>query len=381
VRKNFKTSRLFLASILGSTLLCGAPLHAQQFSNFSNGSPAKPNVSWTKKVTGLFTGKSSQQPIGPSVPKTSLKQDPISLGFQTAPPNAQLYLSLASVSEQTGDSQKARGLYHQALSMQPDHLEGLLALARLEDRENQLDAALHYYLQAVHLSPNSAKALNDLSLCYARRGQLTEAVAPLEHAIRQSPGKQLYRNNLAKVLVELNQNQLALQHLLAVHPPGVAHYNLGVVLHQQGRDPQAVEALSRAVSVDPNLLAARDLLAQLNPANPVNPESSAFAQQTPPAAVAGGPEMPAGPQLRSSPAAMKPAVETVAVAPQHAPQHAPQRTTTLAQQDAPVAPYPTTETPYSTAPTIWSFPRAYSQPVETARRATAAIPETTPVRQ
>jgi tetratricopeptide (TPR) repeat protein len=371
VRKNFKTSRLFLASILGSTLLCGAPLHAQQLSNFPNGSPAKPKVSWTKKVTGLFTGKSSQQPIGPSVPKTSLKQDPISLGYQTAPPNAQLYLSLASVSEQTGDSQKARGLYHQALSMQPDHLEGLLALARLEDRENQLDAALHYYLQAVQLSPNCAKALNDLSLCYARRGQLTEAVAPLEQAIRQSPAKQLYRNNLAKVLVELNQNQLALQHLLAVHPPGVAHYNLGVVLHQQGRDAQAVEALSKAVCVDPNLVAARDLLAQLNP------ESSLLAQQTPPSTVARAPEMPAGPQLKSPPAATKPATKTAAVAPQRTPLHA----TTLAQQDAPVAPYPTTETPYSTSPTIWSFPRSYSQPVETARRATAAIPETTAVRQ
>ena len=152
---------------------------------------------------------------------------------------------------------------HRALTIEPENLDGMLALARLEDREGQLDAALHYYRQAVQKHPQSAKALNDLSLCFARRGQLVEAVPPMEQAIRLQPAKQLYRNNLAKVLIELNQVGGALQHQLAVHPPAIAHYNMGVLLHQRDRNEEARNFLTQATQLDPSLVAAGTLMAQL----------------------------------------------------------------------------------------------------------------------
>ncbi len=244
----------------GALTAGGSQTPAEQLAALQNGGQ---QVGWTQKVTNVFKGKSSNQPAGAMASKRRTELDPISLGFASGPPNAALYLSMAKMSDQGGNTPHARSMYHRALTIDSQNLEGMLALARLEDREGQLDAAMHYYRQAVQMHPKSAKALNDLSLCFARRGQLTEAVAPLEQAIRLEPTKALYRNNIAKVLIELNQVQGALQHQSAVQTASVAQYNIGVLLHQRGRDAEAVQYLAGATQADPSLAAASTLLAQL----------------------------------------------------------------------------------------------------------------------
>lgn len=248
----------------GGGQLAGTPTQAKQLAALNNGYPsAQQRTSWTQRVTNVFTPNSTPQLTGPSVPPAHPELDPISLGFASGPPNAELYLSMAKLSDQGGNAAHARSMYQRALTIQADNLDGMLALARLEDREGQLDAALHYYKQAVQMHPQSARALNDISLCYARRGQLADALPPLEQAIRLQPAKQLYRNNIAKVLAELNRVDVAVQHLAAVHPPAIAQYNMGVLLHQRGRDVEAIRFLTAATQADPNLAAAQTLLAQL----------------------------------------------------------------------------------------------------------------------
>ena len=267
MRKQRILSWVLSASVGAGSLVSGTAF--AQFGQFPAQQPVgapQQKVSWTQKVTSIFKGK--PQPIGPNVPKTNPANDPISLGFASQPPNAELYLSMAKMSDQGGNVHHARSMYHRALTLQPENLDGMLALARLEDREGQLDAALHYYMQAVQKHPQSAKALNDLSLCFARRGQLQEALAPMEQAIRLQPEKQLYRNNLAKVLIEMNQVEGALQNQLAVHPPAVAHYNMGVLLHQRDRHDEARNFLSTATQLDPSLTAAGALMAQLPGGSP-----------------------------------------------------------------------------------------------------------------
>lgn len=270
MRKHWIWSCLLSASVVGCATGgfpgTGDPLAQQRQADLDAmryGAAPRPQQSWTQKVTGVFGGNSNQ-PSGPNAQASQLQNDPVSLGFASGPPNADLYLSMAKMSDHGGNTPHARSMYHRALTIQPDHLDGMLALARLEDREGQLDAALHYYKQAVHYHPQSAKALNDLSLCFARRGQVAEALPPLEQAIRLEPSKQLYRNNIAKVLIELNQLESASQHLSAVHPPAIAQYNMGVLLHQRNRDQEAISYLTAATQLDPSLTAAGTLLAQLS---------------------------------------------------------------------------------------------------------------------
>ena len=271
MRKHWIFKSLLSESVLGcavavlpGTALGAGDSQAAQIAAWqkANGS-SQQKVGWTQKVTNVFKGKSSKIPSLSTQAERSSKLDPISLGFASGPPNAGLYLSMAKMSDQGGNTPHARSMYQRALTIEPNNLEGMLALARLEDREGQLDAAIHYYQQAVQLHPESAKALNDLSLCFARRGQLTEALAPLEQAIQLQPTKALYRNNITKVLLEMNQINGAMQHQRTVHSPAVAQYNIGVLLHQRGRDAEAVPFLAGAMQADPSLVAANTLLTQL----------------------------------------------------------------------------------------------------------------------
>ena len=284
MRKHWVLSCLLSASVLGGSASgfpgfgnepSAVPPHAAQFAAMQHGAMQPPNQSWTDKFTGMFKPK-SKTPVQRTSQSGNPKLDPISLGYASGPPNADLYLSMAKMSDQGGNTAHARSMYHRALTMQPNHLDGMLALARLEDREGQLDAALHYYKQAVHYHPQSPKALNDLALCFARRNQVAEALPPLEQAIRLEPAKQLYRNNIAKVLIELNQLDGALYHLSAAHPPAVAQYNMGVLLHQRGRDQEAASYLTAALQTDPSLTSAQSLMAQLTAG------TQQFAQTAPP---------------------------------------------------------------------------------------------------
>lgn len=284
MQRNLKFSRLLFVPILGAAVLVVGQADAQQLPAAPESvQPQQEKASWTSKVVSLLTFNSPKKPIGPSVPKSHPELDPISIGYKSAPPTVELYLSMAGVSEEAGNVPNARNLYHQALTMQPENLEGMLSLARLEDREGQLDAALHYYLQAAKSHPQNAKALNDLALCYARRGQLAEALPPLEQAIRLEPSKQLYRNNIATIFTELNHLNAALKHLGAVHSPAAAQYNMGVLLHQRDRNNEAIQYLSAALRTDPSLSVAQVLLTQLAPSSgqPAQQSLLQFAQRAP----------------------------------------------------------------------------------------------------
>jgi tetratricopeptide (TPR) repeat protein len=226
------------------------------------------NPSFTQRVISFLhiPGAKPPQPNAAAQAaqqKTQQKHDPISLGFASGPPTPELYLSMAEMSDRGGNAEHARSMYQRALSMEPNHLDALLGLARLEDREGRMDVALKTYQQAVALHPQNAKALNDLALCYARNGQLPASLKLLDQAVKLQPDKALYRNNIAKVLVEVNRVDEAKSHLSAVHPPAIAHYNMGVLLQQRGRTQEAIRYLTAAVHIDPQLQAARKLLVEL----------------------------------------------------------------------------------------------------------------------
>ena len=73
---------------------------------------------------------------------------------------------------------------------------------------------------------------------------------------------------IKKVLTKLNRTDAALQHLLAVNPPAVAHYNLGFFLKGEGRDQLATEYVSRSAQMDPSFSPSRQWLAAVRTVSP-----------------------------------------------------------------------------------------------------------------
>ena len=224
--------------------------------------PEIQQTSWTDKVTTSLTnnpvtGLFKDNPQAPPAPPSE------SIFAKKKQPTPELHVSLAQLSHRQGNLAQARQHYQKALEMDPKNLDALLGAARMEDREGRLDVALMLYTRAADAHPKSATAQNDLALCYARRGDLATAHRMLEQSVRLEPRKALYRNNAAKVLVEMNQVQPAMVHLAAVHTPAVANYNMAILLNDRGRGAEAVPFLAHAVSLDPTMQPAHEMLAHL----------------------------------------------------------------------------------------------------------------------
>jgi tetratricopeptide (TPR) repeat protein len=237
--------------------------------------PITSQTSWTDKMAAPFKALAPSKKPTAVVNAASQEIDPISLGFKSGPTTPALYISMAQMSDQGGNVSHARSLYQKALSMDPKNLDASLGLARLEDREGNLQVALQHYQQAVNNHPQDPRGYNDLGLCHARCGQMQSSHQCLDQAVRLRPDKALYRNNIAKVLIEQNQFDAALAHLGAVNEPAVANYNIAAMLQERGRTDEAIPFLHQALALKPQFVEANTLLANITGVNPAPQESMA----------------------------------------------------------------------------------------------------------
>jgi tetratricopeptide (TPR) repeat protein len=284
--RKFWFANCLLAASVGCTSTSG-PASTGGFTS-TGGAPGAPGAVVAPAPTG-WTGKfvasmkeqsekafgSPKRQVAPPAAATSAPFDP-----KEATP--ELHVALAQMAHRSGQIDQARQHYQKALAMDPKNLDALLGAARLEDREGRLDVAQMLYQRAAKTHPKSATAQNDLALCYARRGDLPTAARILDQAIRIEPRKALYRNNVAKILVEMNQIKPAMDHLAAVHTPAVANYNMAVLLSERGREQESTPFLQQALSLDPTMQPAREMLVQLTTPQP-GMERSIVASQPGPA--------------------------------------------------------------------------------------------------
>jgi tetratricopeptide (TPR) repeat protein len=213
--------------------------------------------------SGVKTG--AEMVSGAFSPPVQEANDPTSLAVKSKP-TPELYLAMARLAEQSGRFEEADQHYRQALKSAPKDLSVLIGYARMKDRQDRLEEAVELYQQAAKAHPDNAVVYNDLGLCLARRKQMPEAVAALERATQLDARQLLYRNNVATVLVELGDVDAAYTHLAAVHPPAVAYYNVGYLLHKKGQNQAAASLFAQALKVDPSLEPARLWLNRLNAA-------------------------------------------------------------------------------------------------------------------
>ena len=264
--------------------------------------PAKP--SWTESVTsgvrrgwdGLTRPLSAEPPAKPAPDPTSLSSP--------ARPSPKLHVEVARLHEHSGRLDEAERHYQAALAMDRHHLGAMLGYARLYDRRGNPSEAFEVYRRAVHVHSEEPSVYNHLGLHYDRRGMPKEAAAALAEAVRLKPDEPLYRNNLAHVLVQLDDLPAAYEHLHAVHGEAVAYYNLGYLLHQRGRRDAAIQHLAAALRRNPSLGPARQLMSQLQASGPPH-HLEAARPGRPPAAHPPGPNHgapPRGPVPSQAPA-------------------------------------------------------------------------------
>jgi Tfp pilus assembly protein PilF len=192
----------------------------------------------------------------PSVPSFSQNASPTSV--QTAPVNHETavgmdYLQAAHYHESQGNWEEAARQYESALQAHPGQTRTIVSYARLLDRQEQFEKAERMYREALRWEPQNASIYNDLGLCQARAGRLDASLQSLGQAVQLQPGEVRFRNNLAKVLVEVGRHEDGLKHLSAVHPPAIAHHNLALFLQGKQENELATRHFTRALELDSSL--------------------------------------------------------------------------------------------------------------------------------
>jgi Tfp pilus assembly protein PilF len=237
-------------------------------------------------------------------PPTIPAPDPTSLANRPGDVGGALNYHAAKVYEADGNIAGAMALYQKSLQMTPNDVRAMIGYARLLDREGNFREAERLYHQALEIEPTNVVALNDLGMVYARQGMFDHALKSLSQAVQMQPTNQRYCNNIAIVLIDAGRSDEAFERLAVVHGEATAHYNLGYLLARRNMNDQAVGHLRQALTMNPRLSPARQLLDNL--ASSVAYVPPAVAQPSPhvfgyPTNAALVPELPQNRSLRPLP--------------------------------------------------------------------------------
>lgn len=172
--------------------------------------------------------------------------------------NPGVYALAAALPSDQGFADAALALVQQGYIRYPSNPVLARAEAALLEDRGDLAGAENALRQALDANPNDATLLNQLAVFQAEQGRLDEAQATLEASTEQDLTLRL---NLAQIYLEAGQSEAAvgvLEPLLTRYPQEAELYSLyGIALGRSGRYDQALNALDRALELEPDFEQAR----------------------------------------------------------------------------------------------------------------------------
>lgn len=169
----------------------------------------------------------------------------------------ELSLAYARWMEDVGKLTEARRHYSEVAEAKPKNLEAALGLARIDQLSGRASEAEQGFLRAQRLDPGSPVAMHALGQFYASQQRWAPAVEQLNRAMLAAPAEKAYRYDLAVALVHTGDVAGAMSHFVRTVGDAEAHYNVGVILKDEGKLDAAHEHLLLAVTKKPDLLQAQ----------------------------------------------------------------------------------------------------------------------------
>jgi tetratricopeptide (TPR) repeat protein len=158
---------------------------------------------------------------------------------------------------------RARKTYQQALKLDPKNPEALLALARLYNTMDDHERAVATYRKAIEARPKQAALCYELGMCHARHQEWEPSLPVLRRAVELEPEERQYSNALGFVLARTGRYEESLAAFTKTGSEANAHYNLARMLHHLKQDELSKQHLQVALSLKPDLTAARELLTMM----------------------------------------------------------------------------------------------------------------------
>jgi tetratricopeptide (TPR) repeat protein len=174
-------------------------------------------------------------------------------------------VGLASDQYQNANFDKSRATIDQALRLSPGSAPARLLSAKLYIETGSLEAAERELALASQSDPSNAEADYLSGVVYQRWQQPARALECYQHACDKSPAELAYVMAKAEMLVAMGRHDEALTMLQAkvayFEHSGEIRDEVGLLLVQDARYPEAIEMLRRAGILAPDDLTIREHLA------------------------------------------------------------------------------------------------------------------------
>lgn len=166
---------------------------------------------------------------------------------------SKLDLAYAKWQEQLGNMTEARERYQRVLHDEPHSVDALLGLARMDQLAGRMTEAEQGYRKALKYSPNDPLAMDALGQFYAAQEKWPQAIDVLKQALQTAPNDATIRFHLAVATAKSGDLVTAKPHFVNSVGEAEAEYNLGLILHDQGKLELAEQHFIQAVVKKPTL--------------------------------------------------------------------------------------------------------------------------------
>jgi tetratricopeptide (TPR) repeat protein len=147
----------------------------------------------------------------------------------------------------------------------PKKARAQMNLGIILSKEGRMDEATTYLTRAVQLDPDYDLGYYSLGDLQMKQGKFIAASKSYQKAVQIKPSNNLARFNLGKALAAAGKHQNAVFHYkrAAGRDPFISHqiyYFMGNSLYHLGRFPEAINAYTSALQLQPNYMEARKAL-------------------------------------------------------------------------------------------------------------------------
>jgi len=150
--------------------------------------------------------------------------------------------------------ERAEAEYRRAIELEPGNGDAYRRLGQVLEHNNQLDAALAAYRKSLEVEPGYYRTYQAIGTYYLNRADYEEAAKYLSKTVQLAPDEPAAHFALAVTYLDLgrfseSENELRASIRLGETPGAL--YTLGHVLMYEGRDREAVQYISQAISRPP----------------------------------------------------------------------------------------------------------------------------------
>jgi len=166
------------------------------------------------------------------------------------------YVTLGRIHDSAGKHDLALQEFQHALSLDARDASALAGMAHAYESAGRIADAEAAYRRAAAMRPDDWDGYDNLAMFLDRQRKYPEAIAQFKHALELTPDNAQVLLNLAATYInsgdakDLPLAEAALKKSIELHPSYAAYANLGMLLYQEHRYRESVEATQQALKLN-----------------------------------------------------------------------------------------------------------------------------------